>query len=156
MSNQTNQLHITIFEPWICKQCTQNLQVAGLAPLANQRTEKSMDGDCRNMKHRNVIPISILWAYAMQTLFSSSGRSAITPRTVDAQPSKKYTSCTGNVYECPCWALVFLVWLLKKMDVIEKLIMVNKFGEWWYPLHKSVFQEIMIEALCWFKKINIF
>ena len=36
----------------------------------------------------------------------------------------------------------------KKMDVIEKLIMVNTFGEWWYPLHKSVFQEIMIEVLC--------
>ena len=44
----------------------------------------------------------------------------------------------------------------KKINAIEKLIMVNKFGEWWYPLHKSVFQEIMIEALCWFKKINIF
>tara|TARA_Y100000768_G_C23929699_1_gene659376 strand:+ start:727 stop:1107 length:381 start_codon:yes stop_codon:yes gene_type:complete len=36
----------------------------------------------------------------------------------------------------------------KKINAIEKLIMVNKFGEWWYPLHKSVFQEIMIEALC--------
>ena len=36
----------------------------------------------------------------------------------------------------------------KKMNAIEKLIMVNTFGEWWYPLHKSVFQEIMIEALC--------
>ena len=36
----------------------------------------------------------------------------------------------------------------KKMDAIEKLIMVNTFGEWWYPLHKSVFQEIMIEVLC--------
>ena len=36
----------------------------------------------------------------------------------------------------------------KKMDVIEKLIMVNKFGGWWYPLHKSVFQELMIETLC--------
>jgi hypothetical protein len=34
--------------------------------------------------------------------------------------------------------------------------MINTFGEWWYPLHKSVFQEIMIETLCWFKKINIF
>ena len=30
--------------------------------------------------------------------------------------------------------------------------MINKFGGWWYPLHKSVFQEIMIETLCWFKK----
>ena len=36
----------------------------------------------------------------------------------------------------------------KKMDAIEKLIMINTFGEWWYPLHKSVFQEIMIETLC--------
>ena len=36
----------------------------------------------------------------------------------------------------------------KKMDAIEKLIMVNKFGGWWYPLHKSVFQELMIETLC--------
>ena len=36
----------------------------------------------------------------------------------------------------------------KKMDVIEKLIMVNTFGEWWYPLHKNIFQEIMIETLC--------
>jgi hypothetical protein len=36
----------------------------------------------------------------------------------------------------------------KKMDVLEKLIMVNKFGGWWYPLHKSVFQELMIETLC--------
>ena len=36
----------------------------------------------------------------------------------------------------------------KKMDIIEKLIMVNTFGEWWYPLHKNIFQEIMIETLC--------
>ena len=36
----------------------------------------------------------------------------------------------------------------KKMDAIEKLIMITKFGGWWYPLHKSIFQEIMIETLC--------
>ena len=36
----------------------------------------------------------------------------------------------------------------KKMDAVEKLIMTAKFGCWWYPIHKSVFQEIMIEALC--------
>ena len=36
----------------------------------------------------------------------------------------------------------------KEMDGVEKLIMINKFGGWWYPLHKSIFQEIMIEILC--------
>ena len=36
----------------------------------------------------------------------------------------------------------------KKMAAIEKLIMTTKFGGWWYPLHKSIFQEIMIETLC--------
>ena len=33
-------------------------------------------------------------------------------------------------------------------NAIEKLIMIAKFGSWWYPAHRSVFQEIMIEALC--------
>ena len=36
----------------------------------------------------------------------------------------------------------------KKINAIEKLIMIAKFGSWWYPAHRSVFQEIMIEALC--------
>jgi len=36
----------------------------------------------------------------------------------------------------------------KKMDAMEKLIMISEFRGWWYPLHKSVFQEIMIETLC--------
>ena len=36
----------------------------------------------------------------------------------------------------------------KKMNAVEKLIMITKFGCWWYPIHKSVFQEIMIEVLC--------
>tara|TARA_B100000900_G_C20246006_1_gene579922 strand:- start:217 stop:594 length:378 start_codon:yes stop_codon:yes gene_type:complete len=35
----------------------------------------------------------------------------------------------------------------KKMNSIEKLIMIAKFGYWWYPLHKTVFQEIIITSL---------
>lgn len=39
--------------------------------------------------------------------------------------------------------------IVKKLDLpIEyKLSMVSKFGDWWYGLHKSVYQNILIEAI---------
>jgi hypothetical protein len=39
--------------------------------------------------------------------------------------------------------------IVKKLDLpIEyKLSMVSKFGDWWYDLHKSVYQNMLIEAL---------
>ena len=35
----------------------------------------------------------------------------------------------------------------KNMKPLEKLILCNKFGEWWYPMHKLLFQELLIKTI---------
>ena len=35
----------------------------------------------------------------------------------------------------------------KQMDPVEKLILMNTFGNWWYVMHKSLFQETLIQTI---------
>jgi len=33
------------------------------------------------------------------------------------------------------------------MDPVEKLILMNTFGNWWYVMHKSLFQETLVQTI---------
>lgn len=35
----------------------------------------------------------------------------------------------------------------KQMDPVEKLILMNNFGNWWYVMHKSLFQETLVQTI---------
>ena len=35
----------------------------------------------------------------------------------------------------------------KHMDPVEKLILMNTFGNWWYVMHKSLFQETLVQTI---------
>ena len=36
---------------------------------------------------------------------------------------------------------------IKHMDPVEKLILMNTFGNWWYVMHKSLFQETLVQTI---------
>ena len=35
----------------------------------------------------------------------------------------------------------------KQMEPVEKLILMNTFGNWWYVMHKSLFQETLVQTI---------
>ena len=35
----------------------------------------------------------------------------------------------------------------KHISHLEKLILMNQYGTWWYPMHKSLFQETLVQTI---------